>query len=117
MSAILQEAGGMNNARAVYEPLHSSKCGAAARCDERTGSTGIPGSRPHHRHDLTVSTCRTFSLDGRDPLSLERARAPPHEEATETMRVLGFQVFQPIHRRETLHFLAVNCSACEALIP
>jgi hypothetical protein len=107
----------MNNARAVYEPLHSSKCGAAARCDKRTGSTGIPGSRPHHRRALTVTTCRTFSLDGCDPLSLERARAPPHEEATGTMRVLGFQVFQPIHRRETLHFLAVNCSACEALIP
>jgi hypothetical protein len=42
MSAILQEAGGMNNARAVYEPLHSSKCRAAARRDKRTGSTGIP---------------------------------------------------------------------------
>jgi hypothetical protein len=26
-------------------------------------------------------------------------------------------VFQPIHRRETLHFVAVNCSVCEALIP
>ena len=108
----------MNNARAVYEPLHSSKCGAAARCDKRTSSTGILGSRPHQRHDFTVSACRTFSLGGRDPLSLERARAPPHEEATGTTRVLGFyQVFQPIHRRETLHFVAVNCSVCEALIP
>jgi hypothetical protein len=108
----------MNNARAVYEPLHSSKCGAAARCDKRASSTGILGFGPRHRHDLTVSICRTFSLGGRAPLSLERARAPPHEEASATMRVLGFcQVFQPIHRRETLHFVAVNCSACEALIP
>jgi len=43
MPAILQEPGGMNNARAVYEPLHSSKRGDAARCEKRTSSTAILG--------------------------------------------------------------------------
>jgi len=108
----------MNNARAVYEPLHSSKCGDAARCQRRSSGTGIPGFRAQHRHDVAMRTGRAFSLDGRDPLSLERARTPSHDEAIGVMRVLGFsQLLQPIHRRETLHFVAVNCSACEALIP
>lgn len=79
----------MNNARAVDEPLHSSKRGDAACFAKGTGSTGILGFRPHHRHYLAMSTCRTFSLDSRDPLSLERARTPLYDEATGAVRVLG----------------------------
>src|SRR5579862_2461539 len=89
MPAILQEPGVMNNARAVDEPLHSSKRGDAARCEKRTGRTETPRFRTHHRHPLAANTSRTFSLDGRDPLSLERAATPPYDEPTEAMRVLG----------------------------
>jgi hypothetical protein len=87
--AILQEADVMNNARAVDEPLHSSKRGDATRFAKCTNSTGFLGFRPRHRHYLAMSTCRTFSLDGRDPLSLERARTPLHDEATGAVQVLG----------------------------
>ena len=80
----------MNNARVVDEPLHSSKRGGTARCEKRTSRTGILGFRPHHRCHLTANTSRSFSLDGRDPLSLERAGTPPYDEPTEAMRVLGW---------------------------
>jgi hypothetical protein len=75
MPAIVHEASVVNNAHAVDEPLHVSKRGEAAHCEERTSSTAILGFRPHHRHDLPMSASRTLSSDGRDPLSSERARA------------------------------------------
>ena len=80
----------MNNARAVDEPLHSSKRGDTVRCEKRTSRTGILGFRAHHRFHLTANTSRSFSLDGRDPLSLERAGTPPYDEPTKAMRVLGW---------------------------